>query len=642
MHYITPAFSNIRNLGSMNKIEKKSADFHFEKISQLPFTVSQEIGGVRETLERTQRAIEKFQATTNFTLTEKERKFFTAISLHLSPMSLVLEDLLQGKTLLWKIEEEIFQRELQKEELEEKDPEILSKKESKQIKELKKTIFSLLEEKKKLLKIVQQREEKIQRLLSRKKPNFSQSEEVEEAIKMWLDTKGRYPYLQAVAKLFSSSVFPFRVIKASLPSRWNHKELLLDREKIHHLFKGYPFKTKSQPIVDVKSYLDHRINHTAFRWMKRYPERTVLFLGTYRQMLQYYKHFEFELNLEYTSTSFSTYYLFVSPSHPEKQPLLIVLNISSPEALKHRLYQMAAYGVDVGSAWMVGNPSCFFLNQKNILSRSIQDAWRSYQTLIKIVFLGNAQLTLNELGYLANPRLKKGKSKGWEALKLHTIKSPACFPPLRYQTISLPYYGRSKLPLLIGAMRMPTGSAAGNAVKTLLQDHRVDYIVMNGSGGSLREDTEIGSYQRMHQSFFLSSSDKLKYQLPNQHILLLNKSNCRKDSYIYPQIVTNGTVNSILEEDENFLTWIKRPTNPPISNIDVETAHIFRAFLEYISSPNSHGAKLIPGIFISDNIIKKDQSLEKRVGAAAYTHLKEFLPAVMSLILNDIKKNKLA
>ncbi len=292
---------------------------------------------------------------------------------------------------------------------------------------------------------------------------------------------------------------------------------------------------------------------------------------------------------------------------------ILIFDIPSIESLEHQLYQLRYANILVLDMGVKGNVETYTEQQVNALAQKakeyLESADKAYGPAMRVLLLGNTRRMLTEFAQYLYPGMNKDEA--FEALKSKYITPGNPTFALNYARVSIPNPGQKPISVVLLALRMPNGSLAGKATRSLLVQSRVDYLVTVGAGGSINYRTPIGGYEFIYKSYICDRQGK-----PIKSVNL--ERAYKKGHVLIPPNATpnsNITVSGPLLETGDWLATTKRNLTS-ISNVDVESFHILNAF----NNAPSEGAYpyVTPALFISDHVGKKDASLSKIIGKAAY------------------------
>lgn len=299
---------------------------------------------------------------------------------------------------------------------------------------------------------------------------------------------------------------------------------------------------------------------------------------------------------------------FGSPSSSEfvylqrgSEEKMVITGIVSRARLTHQVLQLHFAGIDTATLQLRGKIEEL---QAATLGRLVQRLGELPDVPEKICFFGARRQVSQSIRRLLQDDAMPGAKLS--ATSTCVVDSFA----FDHMTLELPDDRRV---LLIG-FRMPNGDLAEGSVSALLGSG-VGTLVMCGAGGALDTRARIGDYLQIDAAFrdgeHLGPSADAMLPAPDGAATRRN--------------VINITVDSPLEETE---AWLDDAVTHA-DCVDVETAHVFRAFEAHAESHPDSGARLLAGLFVSD-VVGQHPLTEKISSGDAYAGLDRFIGDVLS------------
>jgi len=299
---------------------------------------------------------------------------------------------------------------------------------------------------------------------------------------------------------------------------------------------------------------------------------------------------------------------FGSPSSSEfvylqrgSEEKMIITGIVSRARLAHQVLQLHFAGIDTATLQLRGNIEAL---QTATLGRLEQRLAELPEVPEKICFFGARRQVSQSIRRLLQDDAMPGAKLS--ATSTCVVDSFA----FDHMTLELPDDRR----VLLMGFRMPNGDLAQGSVSALLGSG-VGTLVMCGAGGALDAQARIGDYLQIDAA--LRDGEHLG---PTADAMLP-----APEGATTRRSVVNITVDSPLEETEAWLADAVKHADC----VDVETAHVFRAFEDHAASHPDSGARLLAGLFVSD-VVGQHPLTEKISSGDAYAGLDRFIGDVLS------------
>ncbi|HFK3790805.1 TPA: hypothetical protein ACGZQ6_004458 [Escherichia coli] len=382
-----------------------------------------------------------------------------------------------------------------------------------------------------------------------------------------------------------------RIGEISLPNR-EKPDFLEVRNVLEVISLTLPDKNETHTIPTEK-YLRNRLSSGALEQAKHHG--CEIFCGNSREdMLNHYRHRGFDRAISISSNTSTIFDLLTNSSTGES--LLVLSGMSSTTRLKHQLLQLHFADVDLNRVKLVGDiDSLKAKNRANLHNELHQLPSIPNKTL----FIGARWQIMEFLGkqiFNIDDSAKEGSGYNKLGVKEHKVAD---------------FVFDTAHPHLVAALRMPNGDLAYDAMKIFL-DCGFNQVIMCGAGGRLSGDAQVGDYMLLNRS-----------QYGNESISLTQECIHVPDVKLFEnaRLTSNVTVDSPLQETQRWLE-----DNKDTGNVDVETAHIFRALSEAVLN-----VKVLPGLFVSD--VVGEHPLEGKISTAdAYQKLPEFVTAALRML----------
>ena len=348
------------------------------------------------------------------------------------------------------------------------------------------------------------------------------------------------------------------------------------------------FNPKEPHTIPLGDYLDVRISRTIQRCVKE-GMKVELFMGNKNEVEHFYKlNGDFTYKAALNTKSSIQYLLFENPEGVQK---IVVLGIANESKLTHTLLQIKSLGVPDENVSIRGSIE-FSLGR---LERQLDEAMDVLvgEKPIALAVVGNrSQLVLeaakrlhpNEMSVEFNSDDEREK-RAVELLTKYNgyVEKDINNKIFKVSSITIGEEGNQRVLL---SFRMPNGDLSRMATKAVFKRPKVEGFVMVGAGGSLREDSGVGSYQLTHSST-LQGRETIK--LGEEHMMPLPfAEKCRKNA-------SNVTVISPLVETKAWLHEHKEKA----TSVDVETYFIMEG-LQHAMRTSEFATKVFSGLFVSD------------------------------------------
>lgn len=351
--------------------------------------------------------------------------------------------------------------------------------------------------------------------------------------------------------------------------------------------------------IPIEIYLANRISAGILSQAKYHG--CEFFCGNSRAgMLNYYARRGFDRAISISSNTSTKFDLFIRTTTGDQ--LLVLSGMNSLTRLKHQLLQLHFSDVDLNRIKLVGNIDVLKGKSRTDLRNELLQLPSIPDRTLFIGARWNIMEFLGKLIFNIDDSAAEGTGYNKLGVKEHKV-SDFIFDTA---TIYLDGY-----PHLIAALRMPNGDLAYDSMKEFT-GCGFNQVIMCGAGGRLAGDAQVGDYMLLKDSQYGDQSITLEpgcIHVPDVKF------------FENVKLTSNVTVDSPLQETQR---WLEKHRN--FSNVDVETAHIFRAVMEAGSK-----VKVIPGSFVSD--VVGEHPLQGKISTAdAYQKLPELVNAVLGVI----------
>jgi len=377
----------------------------------------------------------------------------------------------------------------------------------------------------------------------------------------------------------------------------------LDFEKFTHFYHPLP-RLDEEPLIDIESYLNNRFSKSLQEFILSHSDNLEVFLGNEKELETYFHraHPDYELKAELKSPSSFRFFQYSKIDNPNDVKLIIV-NVNSESRLRHLGYVLKHMGVKGETLKVSGDFHRVYENEIAALKN-----WAmSLEKKPEILFIGS-----NVLPCLG--ALKEKVSNQKTTPKDGSMLCNGDFGEI--DSVKVPFVTFS----------MPNGELAALLTRFWLENG-VKKVVMVGAGGAIRSEkspANVSSYIYFDTSFL----EDTHFQIPEENLdpTLLKL----KDLDFLQSTKCHRTVSTPLEETQK---WLEKASSEDVSLVDVETAHIFKSFLMHLEK--SPSITICPGLFISDIVNSKEESLKEKISSkTAFLHAAELIKA----LLDGIKK----
>lgn len=369
------------------------------------------------------------------------------------------------------------------------------------------------------------------------------------------------------------------------------------------------FNVKDEHTIPTGSYLDIRLSRTireSIERVNKHGSNTEIFIGSDEDLKEFYQAKGYLFISTLKTKSSNAFYYFENPKDPSDAKV-VISKISNESRLIHVLLQLKFSNVNLSKVQIRGAFEGFSKNNVETFSKYLNDL----ETKPYLAFIGNMAQVIKDLAIWLYPDQMKNLNekevlrKAQILLKVHDYRGGKVDGIFSFGFATVYMNGEKKG---IICLTMPNGSFANN-VTNLLLNRGVKQLIMVGAGGSLDAKSGVGSYQMITSSIF----NNQVITIPQENTIIL------KD---IPNLKIfqgkNITVESPLVENS---TWLKNVTQQRISAVDVETYHIFKAFVDNAFQDTKF---IFPGLFISD-VVGVDP-LEQKIGNNnAWQHLPDLI-----------------
>lgn len=376
------------------------------------------------------------------------------------------------------------------------------------------------------------------------------------------------------------------------------------------------FDTKADHTIPLKQYIDVRMSKPIQRFVQLGTSIDI-FVGPAEDVEKYYYFQEdnpFRLKGHLNTRSSINYLLFENDRGEQK---VVVIGISNESKLTHTLLQLKAAGVDIDHVLVRGSIDACAERLEEKLDENLRRIVGDKP--IALAIMGNRsgmvleaaeRLYPDEMGPFANVGQREKKAE--ELLRKHnnlrTVDLDGIF---KFSAVDVMIDGK---PQVLIAFRMPNGDLSRIATRLLLnQKQSVGSFVMVGAGGSLRQDSGVGSYQLTTTS---QLDGKEPAQVDDKRVMPLSfreRDVCKLNN-------TNLTVISPLVETQAWLVDARKS----VQSVDVESFFIMDAYAEAVNT-RGVATMVFPGLFISDQV-GSHPLIDKIDVSSAWPHL----PALLS------------
>lgn len=352
------------------------------------------------------------------------------------------------------------------------------------------------------------------------------------------------------------------------------------------------FNPRAKHTIPLDAYLDARISGPIQDLMKK-GAPVDLFVGPMEDLQSYYYQQKGKFELKYTLNTRSSikYFLFEDERGFQK---IVIAGISNESKFTHTLLQLKAVGVPLERISVRGNIDFCAQVLQDKLYEKFQRAVGNKP--IALAVMGNRSGMVLEVAERLYPQEMKGpfqtedakEDKAVELLRqrnnYHEVNVDGIF---KFSTIDVMIDGK---PQALVSFRMPNGDLSRIATRLVLDKHQVGGFVMVGAGGSLKQGSEVGSYQ-------VTTTSQLDGRKPVaiDETRIMPLDFCSRDFCSLSN--TNLTVLSPLVETAQWLDDVRHK----VQSVDVETYFIMEALSTALKA-EACKTKVIPGVFISDEV----------------------------------------
>ncbi len=345
--------------------------------------------------------------------------------------------------------------------------------------------------------------------------------------------------------------------------------------------------------LDTGKYLANRIASGVAEYATRHG--CAFFCGGGEaEMLDHYRSRGFDQAVRISSNTSTRAHLLSSST--QGTSVLVLSGMNSETRVKHQMLQLHFAGVDLGEVTLVGDLGA----QKQRSEASLGQALAELPSADhKTLFIGCRWQIMECLGRQFHV-VDAAEPEGTGYAQLQPVEHAVA--GFVFDTATVDRDGGRHL---VAALRMPNGDLAHTATKAFLA-HGFDHVVMCGAGGRLAGVAQVGDYMVVDSSRYGAQ----RFSLPPSSVL------APPGPMFSHASSANITVDSPLQENQR---WLEE--NRATGNVDVETAHIFRALHE-----SGDDVRVIPGLFVSD--VVGEHPLEGKISTGdAYRQLPGFVEA---------------